>query len=97
MTVETAIWETKIPRRGVDMPIYEYTCTVCEHDFDRLRRISQMDDDAPCPECEGESERQLSVFTAFTSNGSGVMSAVAGAGGGCAGCGPNGCACSMGG
>ena len=77
------------------MPIYEYTCTACDHEFDKLRRISQMDDEAPCPICESESERQLSVLSAFTSNDSGVMSAVAGAGGGCAGCGPNGCACSM--
>ena len=74
------------------MPIYEYTCTACDHEFDKLRRINQMDDEAPCPICESESERQLSVFSAFTSNDSGVMSAV---GGGCAGCGPNGCACSM--
>ena len=36
------------------MPIYEFTCTVCDHDFERLRPISRMDDDAPCPVCDGE-------------------------------------------
>jgi hypothetical protein len=54
-----------------------------------------MDDEASCPVCEGESDRQLSVFAAFTSSEGGQMSAVAGTGGGCGGCGPGGCACSM--
>ncbi len=77
------------------MPIYEYSCTICDNRFDRLRRMSQMDDAAPCPDCGSESRRQLSVFAAFSNGGDGQMSAVAGAGGGCGGCGPGGCACSM--
>ena len=76
------------------MPIYEYTCTTCQNRFERLRPMSQMDDEAPCPDCGSESQRQLSVFAAFTSGGDGEVSAVAG-GGGCGGCGPGGCACSM--
>ena len=78
------------------MPIYEYTCTLCDNRFDRLRSMSQMDAEAPCPDCGSESERQLSVFAAFSSGSDGQMSAVAGAGGGCGGCGPGGCACAMG-
>lgn len=77
------------------MPIYEYACKTCDHRFDLLRPMSRMDADAPCPQCDGESERQLSVFAAFSSGGNGERSAVAGAGGGCGGCGPGGCACSM--
>ena len=77
------------------MPIYEYRCTSCGHEFDRLRRASQMDDEAPCPQCDCDSQRQLSVFAAFSSGSDGDLSAVAGAGGGCGGCGPGGCACSM--
>lgn len=77
------------------MPIYEYTCTACGHEFDRLRSISRMDDAAPCPVCECESTRQLSVFASFTSTEGSQMSAVPGGGGGCGGCGPGGCACSM--
>ena len=76
------------------MPIYEYTCTTCATTFERLRSMSRMDDEAPCPECDSDSTRQLSVFAAFSSSSNGETSAVAG-GGGCGGCGPGGCACSM--
>ena len=75
------------------MPIYEYTCTSCEHRFERLRPMDHMDDEAPCPECEAEAERSLSVFVSFSSFDGGVISPVAGGGGGCGGCGPGGCAC----
>ena len=75
------------------MPIYEYTCTSCEHRFERLRPMVRMDDEAPCPECEAEAERSLSVFVSFSSFDGGVISPVAGGGGGCGGCGPGGCAC----
>ena len=77
------------------MPIYEYTCQSCGHGFDRLRPMSRMDDEAPCPVCDGDSSRQLSVFAVYSSGNGGEPSAVAGGGGGCGGCGPNGCACSM--
>ena len=76
------------------MPIYEYVCTSCEHLFERLRPMSRMDDEASCPECDGDSSRQLSVFAAFSSSSNGESGAIAGAGG-CGGCGPGGCACSM--
>lgn len=76
------------------MPIYEYGCTVCGNRFERLRSMSQMDDEAPCPECDSESKRQLSVFAAFSSNSDGQMSAVTGGGcsaGSCAGCSAGSC------
>ncbi len=77
------------------MPIYEYRCVSCDHPFERLRPMSAMDDEAPCPQCDAGSTRELSVFSAFSSSSSGETNAVAGAGGGCGGCGPGGCACSM--
>jgi putative FmdB family regulatory protein len=76
------------------MPIYEYACGFCGSRFERLRPRSSMDDEAACPECDGESRRALSVFSAMSSNGDGEVSRIAG-GGGCGGCGPGGCACSM--
>ena len=77
------------------MPIYEYTCTSCGNDFEKLRPVTRMDDPAPCAACGGESSRHLSVFAAFSSGGGGEVAAVPGGGGGCGGCGPSGCACSM--
>ena len=37
------------------MPIYEYVCNICSHRFDKLRPVSRMDDEAPCPICDGDS------------------------------------------
>ncbi len=55
--------------------------------------MDRMNDEAPCPKCDGNSYRQLSIFAAFSSS-NGNSNAIAGAGG-CGGCGPGGCACSM--
>ena len=77
------------------MPIYEYTCTICSNNFDKLRPISQMDDAAPCPDCGSGSERQLSVFISFSTGSNGERTPIAGGGGGCCGGGGGSCACSM--
>ena len=44
------------------MPLYEYYCQTCRDTFDLLRPIIRMDDEALCPECNGSSQRKLSVF-----------------------------------
>ena len=79
------------------MPLYEYACPVCSTTFDCLRPYSRMDDEAPCPECGSESERQLSVFASFSAGSDGETHAIAGGG---VGCGATSCgtcrACSVG-
>ncbi len=77
------------------MPIYEYTCVTCANRFEKRRSMSQMDEAASCPDCGSESRRVFSVFAAFSSDSSGQMSAVAGAGGCCGGGAGGGCACAM--
>ena len=72
----------------------EYSCQTCHTRFERLRPMSRMDDEAPCPDCAGGSRRELSVFAALSRSANGEVSSLAGAG--CGGCGPGGCACSMG-
>ena len=47
------------------MPIYEYICQECKHEFELLRPMAQADAGAPCVKC-GSSllKRKLSVFYA---------------------------------
>ena len=63
------------------MPIYEYGCASCGHQFDRLRPMSQMDDPAACPECDSDGQRMLSVFAVYSGGSNGETSAVPGGGG----------------
>lgn len=44
------------------MPIYEYWCTKCEKEFERMRPISQSGEPADCPSCGTSSEKLPSVF-----------------------------------
>ena len=51
------------------MPIYEYRCPDCEHDFEELMKFS--DPTPPCPNCEGlAAERRVSK-TSFILKGGG--------------------------
>jgi len=47
------------------MPIYEYRCTACEHEFEQLVRTG---DTPACPSCKAETlERLLSHVAAMSS------------------------------
>ena len=46
------------------MPLYEYACKQCKHEFEALVRGATTPE---CPACHGqELERRLSVFAAHT-------------------------------
>lgn len=52
------------------MPIYEYTCKLCDHRLEVLQKF----DDLPledCPACKGEGLRRLISAPAFHLKGSG--------------------------
>ena len=69
--------------REVLMPIYEYKCGDCEHEFEELVRSSKSEAGVKCPKCSSKKvERKISTFAAHEA------SASMPAGGGCAGC-PN--------
>lgn len=54
------------------MPIYEYRCTACGHEFSRFERISAEPKGVACPAChEARAERQLSTFASASSPSSG--------------------------
>jgi putative FmdB family regulatory protein len=45
------------------MPIYEYRCRKCGNEFELMRRITQMDAQAPCPACRSKATgRKISTF-----------------------------------
>jgi len=47
------------------MPIYEYVCLDCRHEFETLRPMAQADAPQKCAECGGRKiKRKLSVFFA---------------------------------
>jgi putative FmdB family regulatory protein len=55
------------------MPIYEYACDKCDHEFEAEQRIT----DPPvktCPECRGRKVRRLISRTSFVLKGSGWYS-----------------------
>ena len=57
------------------MPFYDFNCTKCGKQFTVRRKLAEMDDPAPCPECgTEETRRQISVFYA-TNTGSSTAAA----------------------
>jgi putative FmdB family regulatory protein len=49
------------------MPLFEYACRACDHQFEALVRASEQ---PACPSCHStELERRLSVFAAHTNGG----------------------------
>jgi len=42
------------------MPTYAYTCKSCDKPFERVLAMSDHSQPQSCPECGGESQRQLS-------------------------------------
>ena len=48
------------------MPIYEYACRSCQHEFEQLIRTG---DTAACPKCQGQDlERLLSLSAVSSEN-----------------------------
>ncbi len=63
----TAGW---VPKRRCAMPIYEYQCDKCGHEFEREQRIV----DPPvksCPECRGRKVTKLISRSSFVLKGGG--------------------------
>ncbi len=52
------------------MPIYEYQCGACEHQFEKLQKMSE-DPLVDCPECEKPELKKLVSAAGFQLKGSG--------------------------
>jgi putative FmdB family regulatory protein len=55
------------------MPVYEYQCTACSHEFEREQRISE-DPVKKCPKCGKLKVKRLISRTSFVLKGSGWYS-----------------------
>ena len=55
------------------MPIYEYLCEKCGHEFEREQRITE-DPVKTCPSCKAKKVRRLISRTAFVLKGGGWYS-----------------------
>jgi putative FmdB family regulatory protein len=63
------------------MPLYEYICTACGHEFEKRLSFSQTDEQPECPRCaSGETRKKLSLFTASISSSHGSTSTSCGGG-----------------
>ena len=69
------------------MPIFEFTCRKCSHDFEELISLAELETgELQCPACGSKKvERGFSAFATGASDSTGGFS-----GGGGGGCGPGG-------
>jgi len=52
------------------MAFYDFVCNQCSKAFTVRRKIDEMNDPAPCPECRSEeTTRQMSIFYATNTGG----------------------------
>jgi putative FmdB family regulatory protein len=67
------------------MPIFEYICKECEHEFEALVFGKQK---AKCPKCQSRKlEPQLSAFAVSAKSGAGTQPAMSASSGPCGSCG----------
>ncbi|MDY6910947.1 MAG: zinc ribbon domain-containing protein, partial [Chloroflexota bacterium] len=72
------------------MPIYEYNCPKCEHEFELRRSFSEADEPAICPECSHKAWRLISMFASFSKDADGVSTPIGG-GSSCDSCSSSSC------
>lgn len=52
------------------MPLYEYQCQDCEHDFERMVRFFDADRPQECPHCG--SDQTMKRISTFATSGAGA-------------------------
>ena len=64
------------------MPIYEYICKDCGHEFEEL--VFSQDENVPCPKCGGtDTEKLMSACAAKIEGADQSFDALPSPGGGC--------------
>jgi len=73
------------------VPVYEYVCEDCQHEFEEL--VFSDDEAIACPECK--SEHASKVLSKFAFKSGSTFRSSSSKGDACGGChpGPSGCSC----
>jgi putative FmdB family regulatory protein len=57
------------------MPLYEYICSDCGNEFDKMVRFSEADQIQVCPSCQSqETRKKISKIAAFSLSSDGYSS-----------------------
>jgi putative FmdB family regulatory protein len=68
------------------MPVYEYVCRDCRHEFEAMRPMRDSDTPIACADCNSDhTQRKLSLFFAQSSGPSAAGTTPGKSCGGCAG------------
>ena len=59
------IWSLSQVKENI-MPIYEYICNTCEHNFEQL--VTNTSDEIICPECAGTDVKKMISAPALSIN-----------------------------
>lgn len=57
------------------MPMYQFTCRACGHDFDRQLRMSQAGETQTCPSCSSRETRKVISGVALGGRNQGAVTA----------------------
>lgn len=73
------------------MPIYEFRCAGCKHEFEALCRVGSNGKGIACPKCSGKRLNRLMSTFAARSGGRASAGVAGGAASGCASCSSRNC------
>ncbi len=71
------------------MPIYEYKCNKCNHEFECL--VIGSNEEVTCPDCSGTQVERLMSACSFKSGGAYSPPSTGGGGSSCSGCSSTNC------
>jgi len=52
------------------MPLYEYKCAACGHEFEELKSKPEGSETTPCKQCGADAPKKISQFSAVIAGGS---------------------------
>jgi len=65
------------------MPLYEYVCPDCGHEFEKRMSFSQASERPSCPHCTGtNTQKKISLFSSSGASGGAVSASSCGPGSG---------------